>query len=103
MAETNTINIVHAGNELDIKRIDEELKALILSPEGTIPGSRNFGLAGEFLSRPPNEAVNIFAMELEEKVETFIPEITIANVEGNFRKDVDGMRMTIYVEGAEDS
>ena len=31
MAETNTINIVHAGNELDIKRINEELKALILS------------------------------------------------------------------------
>lgn len=53
MAETNTINIVHAGNELDIKRINEELKALILSPEGTIPGNRNFGLAGEFLSRPP--------------------------------------------------
>ena len=76
MAETNTISIVHAGGELNIERIDEELKALILSPEGTIPGSRNFGLAGEFLSRPPNEAVNILAMELEEKVETFIPEIT---------------------------
>lgn len=103
MAETNTINIVHAGGELNIKRIDEELKTLILSPEGTIPGSRNFGLAGEFLSRPPNEAVNILAMELEEKVETFIPEITIANVEGNFGKDIDGMKMTIYVEGTDDS
>lgn len=103
MAETNTISIVHAGGELNIERIDEELKALILSPEGTIPGSRNFGLAGEFLSRPPNEAVNILAMELEEKVEAFIPEITIANVEGNFGKDIDGMKMTIYVEGTDDS
>ena len=103
MAETNTISIVHAGGELNIERIDEELKALILSPEGTIPGNRNFGLAGEFLSRPPNEAVNILAMELEEKVEAFIPEITIANVEGNFGSNIEGMRMTIYVEGTDDS
>ena len=102
MKETNTIRIIHVGNEVDIDRIDGELKALILTSTGTIPGSRNFGLTGEYLSRPPNEAVNVLAMELEEKVEEFIPEIEIVNVEGAITEPFGEMKLKIYVEGAEE-
>lgn len=65
----------------DLTGINEQLKTLILSVEGTIPGNRDFGLAREFISYPPREAINMFAMELESKVAIFIPEITIARVE----------------------
>lgn len=98
MKEISTISIAPVGEGIDIKRIDAELKALLLSNETTIPGSRAFGLTGEFLSRPRDEAVNLLAIELEEKVEEFIPEITIANVEDNSRDVFGGMSITIYVE-----
>lgn len=98
MKEISTINIAPVGEGIDIKRIDAELKALLLSNETTIPGSRAFGLTGEFLSRPRDETVNLLAIELEEKVEEFIPEITIANVEDNSRDAFGGMSITIYVE-----
>ena len=63
-----------------------------------IPGSRNFGLAGEFLTRPPLEAANLLAIELEEKVSEYIPEITIASVEMRPTKTLGSMSVTIYVE-----
>ena len=81
MNQIDTISFAHVGEGIDIERVDAELKALLLTAEGTIPGCRSFGLTGEFLSRQRAEAVNLLGMELEEKVETFIPEISIANVE----------------------
>lgn len=98
MREIDTITVTSTMEGMDIQRIDAELKALILSTEGTIPGSRNFGLAGDFLTRPPLEAANILAIELEEKVTEYIPEITIASVELHSGTSLDSMAATIYVE-----
>lgn len=92
-----SIKIVSTDDMSELNRIDTQLKALILSMEGTIPGSRGFGLRRDFASRPIHEAINLFAIELEEKVEEFIPEITIANVE--CLPSVEGfIEPTIYVE-----
>lgn len=98
MKEIDTITVTSSTEGLDIQRIDAELKALILATEGMIPGSRNFGLAGEFLTRPPLEAANLLAIELEEKVSEYIPEITIASVEMRPTKTLGSMSVTIYVE-----
>lgn len=98
MKEIDTITVTSNTEGLDIQRIDAELKALILATEGMIPGSRNFGLAGEFLTRPPLEAANLLAIELEEKVSEYIPEITIASVEMRPTKTLGSMSVTIYVE-----
>ena len=98
MKESDTITVTSSTEGLDIQRIDAELKALILATEGMIPGSRNFGLAGEFLTRPPLEAANLLAIELEEKVAEYIPEITIASVEMRPTKTLGSMSVTIYVE-----
>ena len=98
MKEIDTITVTSSTEGLDIQRIDAELKALILATEGMIPGSRNFGLAGEFLTRPPLEAANLLAIELEEKVPEYIPEITIASVEMRPTKTLGSMSVTIYVE-----
>lgn len=98
MKEIDTITVTSSTEGLDIQHIDAELKALILATEGMIPGSRNFGLAGEFLTRPPLEAANLLAIELEEKVSEYIPEITIASVEMRPTKTLGSMSVTIYVE-----
>ena len=98
MNQIDTISFAHVGEGIDIERVDAELKALLLTAEGTIPVCRSFGLTGEFLSRQTAEAVNLLGMELEEKVETFIPEISIANVEDTSESPIGGLSVTIHVE-----
>lgn len=99
MESTDTITIASVDSSLDLKRIDAELRSLMLAAEGTIPGSRSFGLTRDFLSIPPHEAANLLAIELEEKVETYIPEITIASIEYDPEYVTEGgSKFTIHIE-----
>lgn len=65
----------------DFDRIDSTLRFLIASIEGTIPGSRGFGLTGNTTDFAPEEARNELLMELDEKVDEFLPEIVIEDAE----------------------
>lgn len=98
MRQIDTISFLHADEGIDIKRVDAELRALLLTTEGTMPGCRRFGLTGEFLSRQREEAVNLLGIELEEKVETFIPEISIVNVEDVSESQMEGLSVRIHVD-----
>lgn len=69
------------GNK-DIEEYNEQLQCLIASTEGTLPGSRGFGISPDVLDSSPGEALNRFAMSLQEKVEQFIPDIEILDVSG---------------------
>lgn len=80
MRESNQIEIVSVGAESSVERVNAQLRSLILSRERTIPGSRGFGLSGDFVDLPSYEAASEFAVELEEKVDEFIPEIDISEV-----------------------
>lgn len=100
MEQSNKIEIIGIGNEKEIERIHSKLRSLILSVERTIPGSRGFGLSDEFIDVLSPDAVNQFAIELEEKVDEFIPEISIAGVYAE--PDMNGTnKMKIYVEWRE--
>lgn len=77
----NEVEIVSTDNMTDMERYITWLKSLIVTPEGSLPGNRGFGLKMDFLSAIPAQAVNLLAIELDEKVQEYIPEITIANVE----------------------
>lgn len=88
MREINRIEIVPVGGDTGIERVNACLKALILSRERTIPGSRGFGLSGDYLDAPCYEAVSEFGVELEEKADEFIPEIDISEVKAD--ADIDG-------------
>lgn len=97
MEQSNKIEIIGIDDEKAIERIHSQLRSLILSVERTIPGSRRFGLSNEFMDMLSPSAVNKFAIELEEKVDEFIPEISIAWVYAE--PDINGTnRMQIYVE-----
>ena len=80
MRETDRIRIVPVGGAAPIDRINAQLKALILTRERTIPGSRGFGLSGDYLDAPCYEVASEFGVELEEKADIYIPEIDIAEV-----------------------
>lgn len=88
MRETDRITIVPVGGEAPIERINAQLKALILTRERTIPGSRGFGLSGDYLDAPCYEVASEFGVELEEKVDIYIPEIDITEVKVD--ADIDG-------------
>lgn len=94
---TNKIEIVNAGGLSDFERIDSVLRTLIVSIEGTIPGSRDFGLSGAATDMRPEESRNAFFAELDEKAEKYIPEIQIEDVEFDF--DGDGkLTLRVFVE-----
>lgn len=96
-AFTNRIRTVNMDGMSDFERIDQNLRALIVSIAGTIPGSRGFGISVDVFDLTPYEARNAFCAELDEKVETFIPESRIADVAFDMRGDAD-MELEIYVE-----
>lgn len=97
MGYTNGIRTVDMDELDDFERIDQNLRALIVSIAGTIPGSRGFGLSADVVDLLPEEARNAFCAELDEKVEQYIPEIRIADVA--FNSQMDGTTgLEIYVE-----
>lgn len=97
MNKINQMQIVATDGMTDLQRYDTQLKALILTAEGTLPGSRGYGLDREFLSKKPEEAINLLAIELEEKCQQYIPEITVANIDGT-SDSMGKMDLTIYIE-----
>lgn len=88
MRESSVIEIVPVDGNMSIERVNAQLRSLILARERTIPGSRGFGLSGDYLDAPAYEAVSGFGVELEEKTDIYIPEIDIREVRVN--ADIDG-------------
>ena len=101
----NFINSVQIDASQDIPELDrvrKQMTALILSAEGGIPGSRGFGLSREFLSQPPEEAVNEFGIELQEKMERYIDRVEISDVDADYsRVMAGGVDITVHVIGRE--
>ena len=86
----NSVKIETDANMKDIDRVRTQVRTLILSAEECIPGSRGFGLRREFLSRRPEEAVNVFAVELEEKMDEYISDAEVTDVRADFSRVLDG-------------
>ena len=97
MGFTNHIQTVNMDGMSDFERIDQNLRALIVTLEQTLPGSRGFGLSIKITDLMPEQARNDFAAALDEKVEEFIPEIRIADIEMDAGMD-GSITMRIYVE-----
>ena len=93
---TDNIETINMDGISDFERIDSELRALIVTVIGTLPGSRAFGIE-DFTDENMNDAESDFAAALDDGCEQFIPEITIESV--TFDVGTDGKMITrIYVE-----
>ena len=97
MGFTNNIQTINMDGLSDFERIDQNLRTLIVSLEETMPGSRGFGLSVEITDIMPEQARNDFAAALDEKVEQFIPEIRIADIEMDVAQD-GSITMQIFIE-----
>jgi hypothetical protein len=70
------------------------LRNLILTPAGTIPLDRDFGIDNSCLGYPIDVAQNVFAVELIDKVQKYEPRANV--VEVSFTPDNNG-RITAEV------
>ena len=73
---------IEAGDDMTmLQKYDKELRTMILTPEGTVIGNRDFGINFDIVDMQPLQAVNYLAMELEKKIPVFIPEIKVISVD----------------------
>ena len=97
MGYTDKIKIVSLGDASFVQEIDVRLRTLILCTENTIPGSRAFGLPRDYLDSNLNEAQNLFAIELQDKADRYVPEVSVESVSIDY--DLHGLLSgTINVE-----
>lgn len=81
----------------EIQQIDIRLRTLLLCMIGTIPGSRDFGMNGDYLDEPIDVAANELASALQERVDVYIHEISVESV--NITYDLNGkLETTIKIE-----
>ena len=64
-----------------LQKYDKRLRSLILTPEGTMIGNRDFGIDFDLISMQPIQAANFLAMQLEQKITRYIPEIKVISVD----------------------
>ncbi len=103
---TDSVVVISTDDESTsfLKFAKESLEVLISTPEGTVPLDRNFGLDQSFLSLPPETAKTLFAQELIEKAEMYIPEISVTDIksqvdsEGNIQPIIMVCRNAEYEE-----
>lgn len=70
------------------------LRTLILTPAGTIPLCRDFGIDNSFLGRPIPAAQNALAVEIMDKAAIYEPRVTVTEVTSE--ADIDG-KITVKV------
>lgn len=76
------------GDMSEQEDITRCLRNLILTPAGTVPLDRDFGLDTSFIGQPSDIARNMFAVELAEKARKYEPRARIVSVA--FDADGDG-------------
>lgn len=71
----------------ELRQIDVRLRTLIQCIETTIPGSRAFGLSGDYLDSPIGITSSQLAVEIQEKADIYIPEVRIDAVTESYGLD----------------
>ncbi len=64
------------------------LRNLIMTPEGTAPLDRDFGLNQDFIGYPLGAAQNLLAVEIMDKVDRYEPRVRVLEV--NCTSDMEG-------------
>ena len=85
---TGTLEFKDMTGSSEADMVGAGLNALMLSREGTLPGSRAFGLPQRPLHAPQTEAtLNIIGIELSNKAKNYFPDINIKAVTGETSTD----------------
>lgn len=98
IVNTGTIDFLDTQVMTREEALSHEINALLLAREGTIPGSRNFGLKQDYLSAPGSAiTLNVLGMELQEKLDIYFDGVDVKSITGT--TDTDGhFRANVSVE-----
>ena len=100
MKEIDNIENKSTAGLSDVEKYNLQLKALITTKAGTLPGSRGFGISPDILDLGPEQSINLLALELAEKVDQYIPDITVSGIDRSANgKGV--VKTQIYIERRE--
>ena len=94
------IDIDGVINTQKLSTINSIIQALLITRQGTIPGSRSFGLPGLFVDSPPPAAASLIAVDLAEQIDKYAPDVHINRVEINQTGEDGVLGLTVYVGGA---
>ena len=83
-------------NEEDALAI-RRVRSLLSRTIRTLPGSRGLGMDDQYLDYPPQTAKNMFAIDLYEKVNKFIPDVDIEDIEWVELEEMPG-RYKIHIK-----
>lgn len=68
-------------NERDSREaILQNIRVLLRTWQGEVPMYRDFGITPEILHRPMNEAENLLAADVIEKIETYEPRASVLDI-----------------------
>lgn len=77
-----------AGENAEEKEIIRNVRTILITPLGTCPLYRQFGVNMTFLDYPLDVAQNLFAVEVIEAVERWEPRVIVKEV--TFEADMEG-------------
>lgn len=70
-----------------LAELNRRITLLLTTPVGTMPLDREFGTDWTFLDMPSEAAKSLFAAEVAEKIQTFIPEVRVDEVQWTVSED----------------
>lgn len=70
-----------------LAELNRRITLLLTTPVGTMPLDREFGTDWTFLDMPSEAAKSLFAAEVAEKIQTFIPEVRVDEVQWTVGED----------------
>lgn len=79
-AVTGRVEIIGIDDPELLAQLNEQLRTMLLIRKRTLPGSRDFGLDGNYLDRATPEALNMLARELDEAIQKWIPKVRFIEV-----------------------
>lgn len=82
------------SDELLSQDIMKRLNCLYSTVEGTCPMNREFGITIEAVDKPPQVAKNIYALDVVEKTEKYIPDVEVEEV----TFEVDGENLIPHIK-----
>lgn len=85
------VEISFTGEITEQEDIAQCLRHLILTPEGTCPMSRDFGISNDALSLPLLAAQNSMAVEIVDKATKYEPRISVCEVSFMALGDTDAI------------
>lgn len=73
-----------------LSKIAEEVRLVLNTPIGTVPGYRDYGMDMSYVHLPANAAESIYASAAAEAIERFVPSLRVNQV--YFPEDEDGVK-----------